>query len=207
MIGLVARLLLRRLLGAVPLVFAVVALTFFVIRLAPGDPAFILAGEAPTPEFLAQVRAENGLDRPVWQQFLAFLARAATGDFGMSIYASRPVFDGHTGSVFPRPPAGRGRDGSSPRSLGVLLGVAAAKRAGTRGDAAISALSLLGTSGPELLDRPAADPAVRRLARLVPGERHGRGPRARYTGFNHIWDVGMAHGPAGHDAGASTWSP
>ena len=61
---------------AVPLVFAVVTLTFFVIRLAPGDPAFILAGEAPTPEFLAQIRAEYGLDKPVWQQFLTFLAQA-----------------------------------------------------------------------------------------------------------------------------------
>ena len=92
MASLVARLLLRRLLGAVPLVFAVVTLTFFVIRLAPGDPALILAGEAPTPEFLAQIRAENGLDRPVWQQFLTFLAKACTGDFGTSIYAQRPVF-------------------------------------------------------------------------------------------------------------------
>ena len=57
--------LLRRVVLAVPLVFAVVALTFFFIRLAPGDPAQILAGDAPTPEFLAQVRAEYGLDQPV----------------------------------------------------------------------------------------------------------------------------------------------
>ncbi len=73
MIAVITRLLLRRALLAVPLVFAVVALTFFFIRLAPGDPAQILAGDAPTAEFLAQVRAEYGLDRPMWTQFLAFL--------------------------------------------------------------------------------------------------------------------------------------
>jgi peptide/nickel transport system permease protein len=70
---LIVHLLLRRLVGGAFLIFAVVTLTFFVIRLAPGDPAFILAGESPTPEFLAQVRAENGLDKPVPQQFLTFL--------------------------------------------------------------------------------------------------------------------------------------
>ena len=55
---LLARLLVRRLLLAIPLVFSVVTLTFFLIHLAPGDPAAILAGEAPTPEFMNAVRAE-----------------------------------------------------------------------------------------------------------------------------------------------------
>src|SRR5690242_5081492 len=85
MVSVMARMLLRRLLLAVPLVFAVVTLTFFLIRLAPGDPATILAGDAPTPEFLAQIRAEYGLDRPVGEQFVAFLAKAVTGDFGTSL--------------------------------------------------------------------------------------------------------------------------
>ena len=189
MIGLVARLLVRRLIGAVPLVFAVSALTFFVIRLAPGDPAFILAGEAPTPEFLAQVRAENGLDKPVWQQFVTFLAHAAVGDFGRSIYAGRPVFD----VILERVPATALLAGTAmviASVAGVLLGVAGAKRAGTAGDAAISALSLLGTSVPSFW--------IGQLLILVFAVWLGWFPvsgmvaaRARYAGFNHIWDVGI----------------
>src|SRR5882757_11417283 len=91
-IPVIARLLLRRVLLAIPLVLAVVTLTFFFIRLAPGDPAAILAGDAPTPEFLAQIRSEYGFDRPVWAQFLTFLGKAVTGDFGTSIYTKQPVF-------------------------------------------------------------------------------------------------------------------
>jgi peptide/nickel transport system permease protein len=169
------------------LVFAVVALTFFVIRLAPGDPAFILAGEAPTPEFLAQVRAVNGLDKPVWQQFLTFLGHAATGDFGQSIYAHRPVFD----VILERVPATALLAGTAmvlASVAGVLLGVAGAKRAGTSGDAAISALSLLGTSVPSFW--------IGQLLILLFAVWLGWLPvsgmvyaRARYTGFAHVWDV------------------
>jgi peptide/nickel transport system permease protein len=187
MTGLIARLLLRRMIGAVPLVLAVVALTFFVIRLAPGDPAVILAGDAPTPEFLAQVRAENGLDKPVWQQFVTFLGHAATGDFGRSIYAGRPVFS----VIMERVPATALLAGTAmvAASLaGVLLGVAAARRAGTRQDAAISAISLLGTSVPSFW--------IGQVLILVFAVWLGWLPaggmiaaRARYTGFNHVWDV------------------
>jgi len=145
--GMLARLLVRRLLLAIPLVLAVVTLTFFFIRLAPGDPAMILAGDAPTPEFLAQVRAEYGLDRPVAEQFLAFLAKAVTGDFGTSLYLHRPVFS----VILERFPATVLITGTAmilASLLGIAIGVAAAKRAGSALDALISAGSLLGYSLP-----------------------------------------------------------
>jgi peptide/nickel transport system permease protein len=147
MIAVIFRLLMRRALLAVPLVFAVVTLTFFLIRLAPGDPAQILAGDAPTPAFLAQIRAEYGLDKPVWTQFLAFLAKAFTGDFGISLYAQRPVFS----VILERFPATVIMTGTAmivALVVGILVGVASAKRAGSRADAAISAASLLGYSMP-----------------------------------------------------------
>ena len=147
MIAVVTRLLLRRALLAVPLVFAVVALTFFFIRLAPGDPAQILAGDAPTPEFLAQIRAEYGLDKPVWTQFLAFVAKALTGDFGISLYSKQPVFT----VILERFPATVVMTGTAmivASVVGILVGVASARRAGSRADAAISAASLLGYSMP-----------------------------------------------------------
>ena len=181
------RLLLRRALLAVPLVFAVVALTFFFIRLAPGDPAQILAGDAPTAEFLAQVRAEYGLDRPVWTQFLAFLGKALTGDFGTSLYTKQPVFT----VILERFPATVLMTGTAmivASIIGILVGVSSAKRAGSHADTLISGASLLGYSVPGfwvgqllvLLFAVSLDwfPASGMQA-----------ARASYTGWRHIEDV------------------
>jgi len=186
-ISVVARLLLRRALLAVPLVFAVVALTFFFIRLAPGDPAQILAGDAPTPEFLAQIRAEYGLDQPVWTQFLAFLGKAVTGDFGTSLYTRQPVFT----VILERFPATVLMTGTAmvvASIAGILLGVASARRAGSHIDTLISGASLLGYSMPGfwvgqllvLLFAVSLDwfPATGMEA-----------ARATYTGWRHVEDV------------------
>jgi peptide/nickel transport system permease protein len=186
-ISVVARLLLRRALLAVPLVFAVVALTFFFIRLAPGDPAQILAGDAPTPEFLAQIRAEYGLDQPVWTQFLAFLGKAVTGDFGTSLYTRQPVFT----VILERFPATVLMTGTAmvvASIAGILLGVASARRAGSHVDTLISGASLLGYSMPGfwvgqllvLLFAVSLDwfPATGMEA-----------ARATYTGWRHVEDV------------------
>lgn len=142
-----ARLLMRRLMFAVPMVLTVVTLTFFLIHLAPGDPAQILAGDAPTPEFLRAVRLEYGLDKPVYLQFLSFLGNALTGDFGHSIYYHRPVFS----VILERVPATLLLTGTAmaiASCLGVLLGVTAARRAGSGADTLISAIALTGYSMP-----------------------------------------------------------
>src|SRR5436190_18551664 len=91
MLGTWGLMILRRLALGVPLVLIVVVLTFTLTRMAPGDPALLLAGDAPTPEFLEQVRAEYDLDKPLWQQLLTYVVKAAQGDLGTSIYFSRPV--------------------------------------------------------------------------------------------------------------------
>ena len=187
MFAVAARLLLRRALLAVPLVFAVVALTFFFIRLAPGDPAQILAGDAPTAEFLAQVRAEYGLDQPVWTQFLAFLGKALAGDFGTSLYTRQPVFT----VILERFPATVLMTGTAmvvASIIGILVGVASAKRAGSPADTLISGASLLGYSMPGfwvgqllvLLFAVSLDwfPATGMQA-----------ARASYTGWRHVGDV------------------
>jgi peptide/nickel transport system permease protein len=142
-----ASLLLRRAALALPLIVAVMTLTFFLIHLAPGDPAYILAGDSPSPEFLARIRAEYGLDRPLGAQYVSFLMKAATGDFGTSIYFHRPVF----AVILERFPATVLLTGTAmiiASLLGILLGVTAAKHAGTRMDVLISTVSLVGYSVP-----------------------------------------------------------
>jgi peptide/nickel transport system permease protein len=147
MVLVVFRLLLRRMLLAIPLILTVVTFTFFLIRLAPGDPAAILAGDAPTPEFLAQIRADYGLDQPVGTQFVSFLSKALRGDFGVSLYTRQPVFT-VIGERFPATVLMTGTAMIVASIIGVVVGVASAKRAGSRADAAIGMASLLGYSLP-----------------------------------------------------------
>lgn len=84
---------LRRLLAAVPVMFFVALFVFLLLRLAPGDPAQMILGDQATPDQLAAIREHLGLDQPLPQQFLRWLASVLSGDFGTSLISSRPVLD------------------------------------------------------------------------------------------------------------------
>ena len=73
------------------MVVGVVTLMFFLIRLAPGDPALLLVGPTATQEQLAAQRKALGLDRPLPEQYAAWLGRFVRGDWGTSIATGRPV--------------------------------------------------------------------------------------------------------------------
>jgi ABC-type dipeptide/oligopeptide/nickel transport system permease component len=84
----------RRLLLAVPVVLGVSVVVFSIVHLLPGDPVVaILSGANATPEQVAELRAQLRLEDPLAVQYLRFLGRAATGDFGRSIFSRRPVID------------------------------------------------------------------------------------------------------------------
>ena len=83
--------LVRRALGGLGVVLGVVTLMFFLLRLAPGDPALLLVGPAASAEQLAAQRRSLGLDRPVAEQYASWLGRFARGDWGTSIATGRPV--------------------------------------------------------------------------------------------------------------------
>jgi peptide/nickel transport system permease protein len=86
------RLLARRLTIAVPVLFGVTVLVFLILHLIPGDPAQILLfGSRPTPQQIAQLRSQLGLDQPLPIQYLLYLGRLAQGDLGQSFITSRPV--------------------------------------------------------------------------------------------------------------------
>ena len=76
----------RRLLATIPVLFIVAVLVFLLLRLAPGDPAAILAGDAASTEQIEQIRAGLGLERPIVVQFGIWLARVLHGDLGQSFY-------------------------------------------------------------------------------------------------------------------------
>jgi peptide/nickel transport system permease protein len=80
-----------RLVAGLAVVLGVIALTFILLHLAPGDPARHLAGPAATAEQLAAVRGRLGLDHPLPVQFAEWLGRTLRGDWGVSLATGRPV--------------------------------------------------------------------------------------------------------------------
>jgi peptide/nickel transport system permease protein len=84
-------LLLRRALSGAAVVFGVLTLMFFLLRLAPGDPARLLVGPAATEEQVEAQRHALGLDRPLPAQYASWLGRFVQGDWGTSIATGRPV--------------------------------------------------------------------------------------------------------------------
>src|SRR5580765_2440102 len=83
--------LFKRLLGLIPTLLLVGVLVFMLVHLLPGDPARLAAGPDATPETVALVRQDLGLDRPLPEQFVRFVSGAIRGDFGKSIRTKRPV--------------------------------------------------------------------------------------------------------------------
>jgi glutathione transport system permease protein len=82
---------LKRLLGAVPVLFAVSLFVFGFVRLLPGDPARLIAGADATEQEVASAREALGLDRPIGEQYLRYAVATLRGDFGMSSRTHEPV--------------------------------------------------------------------------------------------------------------------
>jgi peptide/nickel transport system permease protein len=136
----------RRLLTAIPLLFAVSALSFLLITLAPGNAAEQILGPTATPEELAALSRTLGLDQPVYEQYWHWLQGALTGDLGVSLTSHVPVAD----QIMSRLPATLSlMVGALLVSIvfGVGLGVLSALRGGGAGRA-VDVLAMLGLALP-----------------------------------------------------------
>jgi peptide/nickel transport system permease protein len=80
-----------RLLAIVPVLFGVSIVVFLLIRLIPGNPAIAILGERATPELIARVQNQLGLDLPMWRQYFHFLGNVGRGDFGISFFYQQEV--------------------------------------------------------------------------------------------------------------------
>jgi peptide/nickel transport system permease protein len=144
----VARLLVRRLAHAVPLLFLVSVLVFLLIHAAPGGPlAIYLANPNVRPEDIERLRRALGLDRSLWQQYWSWLGAFLTGDWGYSFSDGRPVIS----RVVERIPATIELVGLSLAcavALTIPVGVWSALRRGRWFDRAATASSMIGISLP-----------------------------------------------------------
>lgn len=140
--------LVRRLVGMATLLVVIVVVTFVLISLAPGDVALTLAGPAGgDPGYLAGLRRQLGLDRPIFNQIGGYVIAVFRGDLGFSVVQGRPVLE----VILGRLPATLLLAGAAiviAAVLGTVLGTLAAARQGTRRDAAISVGSLMAYSLP-----------------------------------------------------------
>lgn len=142
------RYLLARIAWAVPIVLAILVINFLIIHVVPGDPVQALVGDFPTPAgYVEQVRQEFGLDRPIAHQLGLYLWNLAQGNLGFS-FANRQavlglILDRARLTLLLMLPSL-----TLAAVLGIVLAMAAAPRAGSIYDSAITALSLIGYSMP-----------------------------------------------------------
>ncbi|HZR88844.1 MAG TPA: ABC transporter permease [Bradyrhizobium sp.] len=87
MVGFVA----RRLLYLLPVLLAVSLLTFLIASLLPGDLAYVILGDQATPDKVAALRHDMGLDQPIWWRYLGWLGHVLVGDFGRSFRTGQTV--------------------------------------------------------------------------------------------------------------------
>ena len=86
------RFILSKLLYLIPTMLGITLVAFGFIRLLPGDPVLLMAGErGVSPERYAQIAAQLGFDKPIWQQYLLYLNNLLHGDLGNSLVTKKPV--------------------------------------------------------------------------------------------------------------------
>ncbi|GAY26646.1 ABC transporter permease [Desulfurococcaceae archaeon AG1] len=81
----------KRVLLVLPTLIGVITMIFFLVRILPGDPTHLLAGEQASPEIIERLKAEFGLDRPIYEQYILYLKSVLTLDFGTSYRTYTPV--------------------------------------------------------------------------------------------------------------------
>jgi len=142
--------LVRRLLQIPIVVFLVVSLGFILLKVAPGDPVAMFAGEGATPAYLEMIKKSYGLDKPVSEQYLSYILGIFTGHWGYSLSFERPVLR----VILERMPYTLVLSFAAfllAVPLGILLGVVASMRRSTPLDSFISGFATLFNSVPAFI--------------------------------------------------------
>jgi peptide/nickel transport system permease protein len=180
----------QRIVKGVIVLLAIVVLNFFLIRLAPGDPAVVMAGEAGASDqvFVAQLREKFGLDKPLPEQLYRYVKGILTFDLGFSFRQQMPV----SKLILERLPATLLLTLTAfaiSLIFGILFGMLAARFAGTWADTAITVVALIFYATPLFWIALIAILVFSVWMDWLPSfgyETVG----ANYTGFAHVLDVG-----------------
>lgn len=137
----------RRVISTIPVLVIVAVVVFFVLRLAPGDPAAVIAGDGASIEQVEKVRVLLGLDKSIFEQFIRWAGQVLRGDLGTSIFTNKSVTELIGQRVEPTL-ALTVLTMLISSVFGVGLGMLAAARAGTWLDNALILLAVAGFSVP-----------------------------------------------------------
>jgi len=134
--------ILKRALTSLFIIISIITIAFFMINLAPGDPAVLLAGEAATPEYIENVRKVYGLDRPLIDRYIIYMTSFFKGEWGYSMSYQMPVIN----AILSRLPQTLLLVGIALMLgilVGIYVGVISAERANSIVDVCLSSLTLL----------------------------------------------------------------
>lgn len=138
---------LRRILVALPALLGVLIIVFAMVRLAPGDPALLLAGELADAATVERIRERFGLDKPTHEQFLLFIKGVAQGDLGRSTRTNRPV-TADLADYFPNTMELAVAAMVFALIVGVGLGIVSSLRPNSALDLGVMLIALIGVSMP-----------------------------------------------------------
>src|SRR3954471_4275256 len=137
----------RRLVAIIPVLAVVAVFVFLMLRLTPGDPAAVIAGDNATSDQIADIRAKLGLNEPIWTQFAIWIGDVLRGNFGESFFFKKTVAELIAQRVEPTLALAICTLIFAV-SVSVPIGVMAAYRQGSVFDKAVMAFSVMGFSVP-----------------------------------------------------------
>lgn len=139
---------LKRIAYAILTVFVLATITFFMMRLLPGDP--FIGEKAVKPEVKEALYIKYGLDKPLWQQYVVYLGNLCKGDLGISLESKRPVTR-IIGESFPISAELGIRALVFAAVMGVFLGIVASVKRGTPWDTGSMLIAIIGVSVPSFV--------------------------------------------------------
>jgi peptide/nickel transport system permease protein len=139
--------ILKRLLLFIPTLLGITLITFILMQYMPGDPVTAMVGERASPETIAQIRTELGLDKSLTYQYFMYLKRLGTGQLGRSYYTNRKISEDLL-QKFPNTARLALAAMLFASVIGIGMGVFAASKRGTNWDRVVTLLSVGGISIP-----------------------------------------------------------
>lgn len=139
--------ILRRIIATIPVMLIVAIVVFLMLRLTPGDPAAVIAGDNASPADIAMIRKSLDLDQPILFQFIHWLGGILTGDFGQSFFFKKSVASLIADRIEPTLALATGTILIAV-VIAVPLGILAAARRGSLLDRVVMGFSVLGFSVP-----------------------------------------------------------
>lgn len=172
--------IIKRILSMIPVLFIVAIFVFMLIHFIPGNPAAVILGPEATPEQVAALEDELGLNMPIYQQFIDWLLGVLQGDLGDSVYMNIPVLDAFFDHLMPTLSLAIIAQFFS-MLIAIPIGIIAAKRRGTYVDNSLMTIAMLGMSIPSFL--------LALLLMLLFGVKLGWLPVAGYSPLNEgVWN-------------------